>query len=134
MSRSGYTYEMDDQLVYGRYRGQVSSAIRGRRGQMFLQELGSVMDSMEEKVLIRNELIDENGDCCPIGVICKSRGLDINNVNYEEPKEVGALVDIAKCMAAEIAYENDEEGYNETPEDLWRRMRRWVSSNIAKEK
>lgn len=131
MSRSGYHDDLDP-LDLGRWRGQVKSAIRGKRGQAFLKELAAAMDAMPEKVLIASELIDDDGDCCTIGVVCKSRGIDVSKIDYEEPEQVGAAVGIARQMAAEIEYENDEACYStETPQDKWLRMRRWVESKIV---
>jgi hypothetical protein len=136
MSRHGYVddYE-DDQLSLGRYRAQVASAIRGNRGQSFLRELAAALDAMPEKVLIASELINEEGDCCAIGVVCKSRGIDVTKIDYEEPRQVGAAVGIARQMAAEIEYENDEGCWeSETPEQRWQRMRKWVDSKIRSER
>ena len=133
MSRHGYT-DCDDDLSIGRWRGQVASAIRGARGQKFLHELAVAMDAMPVKELIAGKLIDDEGDCCAIGVVCKSRGLDISQVDYEEPEQVGGLVGIAGQMAAEIEYENDDGGWRETPEQRWSRMRWWVKSKICQVK
>jgi len=154
MSRSGYVDDCDDLLAAGRWRAQVKSAIRGKRGQAFLRELADAMDAMPEKVLISGELISEEGDCCTIGVACKSRGVDVSTVDYECSEEVGAAVGIAHQMAAEIEYLNDELGDRfekvevpqppdkprhcgwkwrrvaETPEERWNRMRQWVDSQI----
>lgn len=133
MSRHGYIDECDspeDQRRYAMWRGQVKSAFRGKRGQAFLRELAAAMDAMPVKELIAGELIDAEGDCCTIGVVCKARGLDVSKIDYEEPEQVGGLVGIAKQMAAEIEWENDEGGYHETPEERWQRMRRWVDRRI----
>lgn len=130
MSRHGYIDDDDDCLALGRYRAQVASAIRGKRGQSFLRELAEAMDAMPVKELIENELIDDEGNCCAIGVVCKSRGLDVSTVDYEEPEQVGSLVGIARQMAAEIEFENDEGGWRETPEKRWTRMRKWVETKL----
>ena len=132
MSRSGYVDDMDDPLELGRWRAQVASATRGKRGQAFLRELAAALDAMPEKVLIANELINEDSDCCTIGVVCKSRGIDVSKIDYEEPKQVGEAVGIARQLAAEIEYENDEGWYGreESCEDRWKRMRNWVESKI----
>lgn len=142
MSRSGYN-DCDDVLAIGRWRAQVASAIRGKRGQAFLRELAAAMDAMPEKSLIANELIDEDGNCCTIGVICKLRNIDTSNVDATDPEQVGSLVGIAKQLASEIEYENDEfwkyeripatsawNRVDETNEERWQRMRRWVEKNI----
>ncbi len=135
MSRSGYVDDCDDQLAIGRWRGTVKSAIRGKRGQAFLRELADAMDAMPEKVLIADELINAEGDCCTIGVVCKARGIDVSNIDLEETEQVGAAVGIARQMVAEIEYENDEcgaWGHPETPAERWQRMRKWVDSRIVK--
>ena len=131
MSRSGYTDDCDDILQYGRWQGQLKSAIRGKRGQAFLRELADAMDAMPEKVLIANELINAEGDCCTIGVVCKSRGIDVSAIDHEEPEQVGGAVGIARQLAAEIEYENDDEWpCDETPEHRWKRMRKWVERHL----
>lgn len=133
MSRSGYTDDTDDTgdiLAIGRWRAQVASAIRGNRGQKFLHELAAAMDAMPEKVLIREELITTEGDCCALGVICKARGIDVRNVDELDSREVGGVVGIAWQLAAEIAYENDEREENRSPEARWIRMRAWVQRKL----
>ena len=145
MSRHGYTDDFDGEyLALGRYRAQVASAIRGGRGQGFLRQLATAMDAMPEKVLIAGELVNEDGDCCAIGVVCKFRGIDTSKIDYEAPEQVAAAVGIARQLAAEIEYENDECGdryervpgtqawkhVDETPEERWQRMRKWVESQI----
>lgn len=130
MSRSGYS---DD--CYGNsyelYRASVDRALMGKRGQRFLQELAEAMDDMTEKRLIAHELVTASGEMCTIGVVCKKRGLDVTNVDIEDPDRVGQLVNISRSMAAEIEYENDESGPSmETPEQRWTRMREWVADNL----
>jgi len=131
MSRSGYVDEMDDYLAMGRWRQAVKRAIEGKRGQAFLRELAEAMDAMPEKVLITDDLINKDGDCCTIGVVCKSRGVDVSNVDPDDPQDVGDAVGIARAMAAEIEFENDEDfwGRDESPEARWKRMRKWVAEN-----
>lgn len=133
MSRHGYVDYHDDDLGLGRYRGQVASAIRGKRGQAFLRELADAMDAMPEKILIAKELIDDEGDCCTIGVICKARGVDVSKIDSTDPHSVAAAVGIAYQMAAEIEYENDDGWYcrRETPQERWARMRKWVQRKLV---
>ena len=127
MSRSGYT---DDCEHLDLWRAAVDRAMRGRRGQAFLRELATAMDAMPEKILIANELVDDYGNVCAIGSVCKARGLDIERIDCDEPRSVGDAVGIARAMAAEIAYMNDEWGHGETPEHRWTRMRAWVQQQI----
>lgn len=145
MSRSGYSDDFDDGLALGRWRAQVGNSIRGKRGQAFLRELAAAMDAMPVKEIIPEELIDDEGQCCTIGVVCKARGIDVSSVDVHDTREVGGLVGITHQLAAEIAYENDECGrtyvrseggrwksQEETPAQRWQRMRRWVEKSIAK--
>jgi hypothetical protein len=129
MNRSGCVEECDDDLAFGRWRGQVTSAIRGHRGQAFLCELAEAMDAMPIKELITDELIDEHGNCCTIGVICKARGIDVSKIDPEDPRQVGDAVGIARQLAAEIEYENDD-FVCQLPKDRWVRMRTWVEKQI----
>ncbi len=52
-----------------RYRGAVASAIRGRRGQLFLQELACLLDAMplNRRRLIRHDLEHPLGEDAPAG-------------------------------------------------------------------
>jgi hypothetical protein len=59
MSRSGYCEDMDDQWAHIRWRGAVTSAIRGRRGQAFLREMLAALDAMPEKRLVAGALVFE---------------------------------------------------------------------------
>ena len=91
------------------------------------------MDAMPEKKLITSDLIDKNGGVCTIGVVCKSRELDVSKIDAYDADAVGKLVGIARSMAAEIEYENDENSPTyETPEERWLRMRKWVGDNLIK--
>lgn len=133
MSRSGYGCYSEYGNQINLYRGRVTRAIRGKRGQKFLVELALAMDAMPEKKLIRNELIAENGEMCTIGVICKTRGIDVKGVEVDDSEQVADLVGIAQSMASEIEYENDECGrLKETSDDRWIRMRKWVDRQIVR--
>jgi len=129
MSRHGLI-DAGDCEHYNLYRGTVTRILRSKRGQAFLKELAAAMDAMPEKVLIASELINDEGDCCAIGVICKAHDIDVQKIDYEEPEQVGAAVGIARQMAAEIEFENDEGVWQETPDQRWQRMRRWVAAHI----
>src|SRR6195256_714333 len=104
MSRSGYS---DDYEYLELYRATVGRAIKGKRGQAFLSELAAALDAIPEKALIRNELINEHGEVCAIGAVCKARSMDVSRIHEDEPEDVARAVGIARSMAAEIAYEND---------------------------
>lgn len=134
MSRSGYSEDYCGAENYPAeffYRA-VKNSISGKRGQKFLHELAREMDAMPEKRLIEGDLIDVDGECCAMGVICKARGIDVVGVDETDAEYVGNLIGIAPAMAREIAFENDDDfsGKTEPPEARWLRMREWVSSKL----
>lgn len=56
MSRAGYCDDIEDPLELGRWRAQVRSATRGKRGQKLLRDLLAALDAMPEKRLVADEL------------------------------------------------------------------------------
>jgi len=144
MSRSGYSDDCENWSLIC-WRGAVSSAINGKRGQAFLIELRGALDAMPVKRLIAEEL-EADGQFCTLGVIGSKRGLDMRGLDPDCREDVAQAFDIAPAMAAEIVYENDEyPGFyelqpdgsskwaRETPEHRWQRMREWVNSQIKKD-
>ncbi len=134
MSRSGYSDDFcGNEWDLIRWRGAVASAIRGRKGQAFLKEMLGVLDSMESKRLIDNELAI-GGEVCAIGAVGRARGLDMSGIDPEDRSTVAGTFGIAEALAAEIVWENDEDGFSkETPEARYQRMRQWVQSHIKQE-
>ncbi len=131
MSRSGYGEDCEYPELY---RHNVEQTIRSKRGQSLLRELAVQMDAMPEKILIEHELVNESGQCCTLGVVFKARGIDVSTVDESEPYVVAGKLGINHMMAAEIAYMNDEYGWEvETQEQRWTRMRKWVDENLIKE-
>jgi hypothetical protein len=111
MSRSGYTDDTDDQWGLIRWRGAVQSAIRGARGQTMLRELIDALDAMGDKRLYPGSFATADGEFCTLGVLGARRGLRMDDLGDEEdcdPEDVGARFGIAKAMAAEIMWLNDE--------------------------
>lgn len=129
MSRSGYSDDLENWDMI-RWRGAVASAIRGERGQQILRELAEAMDAMPNKRLIAHELVQE-GEFCALGVVGEKRGIDLTKIDPEDRDAVATQFNIAAAMAAEIVYENDEGGWQETPEQRWQRMRKWVASKLT---
>lgn len=131
MSRSGYSYDCDgDNWGLIRWRGQVASAIRGKRGQQFLQELVEALDALPEKKLIANNLQD-GANVCAIGSVGLRRGVDMTNIDPFDYDTLSGVFGVAHQLVREIEWMNDEAFYG-TPEERWSHMRDWAVSNLAK--
>lgn len=129
MGRSGYSDDFDGWGLI-RWRGAVSSALRGRRGQSFLRELLAVLDAMPEKTLITGEL-ERGGQVCTLGAIGRARGVSMEDIDPYDRASMASLFGIAEALAAEIMYENDEGTWrHDTGEMRWTRMRAWVEAQI----
>lgn len=138
MSRSGYSDDIDDQLALGRWRGQVASAMRGKRGQQLLRDLITALDALPEKKLIAHT-VAQDGCFCSLGAVAHLRGVDLAQPDpeYFNKAAAGNALDIPHQLAAEVVYENDEAGEylyaygeHESPEARWVRMRQWAVSNL----
>ena len=133
MSRSGYFDDCDSHWDLIKWRGQVASAIRGKRGQAFLRELLAALDAMPEKKLIAHDLIHE-GNVCAIGSVGVARGVDLAALDPYDYDKIAEVFGIAHQLVQEIEWWNDEGGYRDAPEARWSRMREWVASQIAEPK
>lgn len=128
MSRSGYSDDCD-QWALIRWRGAVTSAIRGKRGQAFLKEMLAALNRIPAKRLINGDL-EAHGEVCAIGAVGVQRGIDMAGIDPEDREMVARTFAIPAALAAEIMYENDEGGWRDTPEKRWQRVREWVAGNI----
>jgi hypothetical protein len=129
VSRSGYSEECDDLWALIRWRGAVASAIRGRRGQAFIEECLAALDALPEPRLESSVLVSETG-CCAMGAVAKHRGLDVSGVDPWDREQVASTFGIAEALAAEIAHENDNGDWHrhDTPEQRFARVRAWLVS------
>jgi hypothetical protein len=143
MSRSGYSDDCDDILAFGRWRAQVVSATRGKRGQAFLKDLLAALDAMPVKSLVSHEF-EADGEVCALGCIARQRGIDMSQFDpedYEVGDDIAKSLGIAHQLAKEIMFENDE-FYLWDPakgrirndptegEKRWAYMRKWVADQI----
>lgn len=158
MSRAGY-HEDGSEWDLIRWRGAVTSAIRGKRGQAFLREMLAALDALPEKKLITGALVFDGqadwdtevivgadrlvmgdghpvqiGDVCAMGAVVRARGQDVSQIDPYCAEDVAGIMGVADALAREIAYINDEEGpHRESPEQRFQRVRRWVEAKIYKE-
>jgi hypothetical protein len=143
MSRSGYNDDCDNDWSFVMWRGAVASAIKGKRGQGFLKEMLAAMDMLPVKRLAANELeapdhiscshwgLHEAESVCAIGSVGKARGIDMSKIDPEDYEIVADKFGIARAMAQEIVWINDEAGpWKETPEQRFERVRNWIVGEI----
>ncbi len=138
MSRSGFSDYDDygDNWATIRWRGAVTSALRGRRGQAFLREMLAALDALPEKRLVAEDLETRDDDpqarqVCALGAVGWARGLDMREVDPEDCERVAGLFRVPRALAEEVMYMNDEGVYRtETPEQRFTRMRAWVLGQI----
>ena len=130
MSRSGYNDDVETWDLI-RWRGAVSAAIRGKRGQAFLLEMWRAMLALPTHELIREDL-ERDANVCALGAVGKARGLEMAGVDAEDHERVAALFDIPHALACEIMWQNDDEGYwrYETGIARFRRMKKWIEDNL----
>jgi predicted outer membrane lipoprotein len=157
MSRSGYSDDCDGWALI-RWRGAVSQAIRGKRGQAMLCEMMQALDSLPEPTLAAEALVTADGEYCALGALGRARAMDLEQIDPDDREAVAAAFGVAEALAAEIMDLNDDHFdeeriyYNfdvcgpmrrwETHRQLrwkinpqagrirWSRMRAWVASNI----
>jgi hypothetical protein len=130
MSRSGYSeaYEMENWSLI-RWRGQVASAIKGKRGQAFLHELVEALDAMPEKRLIANDL-EHAGNVCAIGSVGVRRGVDMSVIDPHDYDKIAGIFGVAHQLVQEIEWMNDEGYFGATPEGRWKFMRDWAAEQL----
>jgi hypothetical protein len=134
VSRSGYSDDGNDDWRYVMWRGAVASSIRGKRGQAFLREMRDALDTMPEKRLAPDALV-QGGEVCAIGCVGLRRGVNMETLDADDADQVGIAFGIAAALVREIVFMNDEGSCQigqETPEQRWHRMRGWVEAQLRK--
>ena len=136
MGRHGYCndydcWDSDDQIHMINYRGAVKSALRGRRGQAFLQEMLEAMYALPSRELIAGELVRE-GSACALGSVALKRGMDVSHLDLDDYTAVAKAFGISEAMAREIMFVNDEGGAWTTMTDAARfeHVRRWIEGEL----
>ena len=126
MSRSGYSDDCDGWAMI-RWRGAVTSAIRGKRGQQALRDLLAALDALPEKRLAADALVSDDGEMCALGALGKARGMEMESIDPEDRESVARAFGISEALAAEIMYLNDEllDEYTSINVDIEGPMRPW---------
>lgn len=129
MSRSGYTDDCENDWALIRWRGQVSSAIRGRRGQAFLRELLDALDAMPVKRLVGG-VLRKDGEVCALGSLGEKRGVELEALDPYDYDTLSGVFGVAHQLIQEIEWINDEGVFAATPEKRWQEVRAWIVQNL----
>lgn len=131
MSRSGYCDDYDGEWALIRWRGAVASAIRGKHGQAFLREMLAALDALPAPRLIKDDLENDRGGVCAIGAVGRARGTPMAELDPEDSIAIGKAFGIARALAAEIEFINDEaSAWEESDETRFIRVRQWILAQI----
>lgn len=133
MSRHGYSQDGDcDDFSWIRWKGTITRAIRGKRGQDLLRRIVSALDAMPDKRLLASTFVEADGGCCTLGAVAKVEGIDLSDIDPDDCGDLGdsgTVHDLAKrfrvstSLAREVMYVNDE--HISTPEELVTDRGRW---------
>lgn len=135
-NRSNYSEDYcGDYWTWIRWRGAVTSSIRGKRGQAFLKELLETLDGLPEKKLISNTLATPQGEVCALGSVMCKRGLDAEKIDPYDYEQISTMLNIPESLVREIEYINDDQFlYTDgecTPEEArFKMVRQWVENHI----
>ena len=129
MSRSGYGDDCEGEAL-GLYRQAVDRGIRGPRGQALLREMIATLDAMPVKELAADVFVSGH-EVCAMGAVAEARGLDLAGLDEYDPRSVGTLLDIPWSLAAEIAWENDEDPRVQSDAARWAHMRTWAERHLV---
>lgn len=134
MSRSGYSDDCDGYEL-AMWRGVITSATYGKRGQRFFRDLVAALDAMPAKRLIDGDLETPEGEVCALGSLARAKGAKLEPDDTYDYDKLGATFDIAHQLACEVMYQNDEAFHSyprreETPEERWQRVRMWAARQI----
>jgi predicted outer membrane lipoprotein len=129
MSRSGYSDDCDGWALF-RWRGAVSQAIRGKRGQAMLGEMLQALDALPEPTLAAESLVTSDGEYCALGALGRARAMELESINPDDRESVAQAFGVAEALAAEIMDLNDRDSFDERIYfnfDVCGPMRRWES-------
>lgn len=139
MSRSGYSTDLENWALI-RWRGQVASAIRGKRGQRFLRELRDALDALDPKELVAGEFIREDGAVCALGAVARAQGIapniSVDMYDWDEcdNRSLAVDLDIAYQLVCEVEFCNDDAPYRHAEDAAavrWKYVRAWVEAEIV---
>jgi len=138
VSRSGLVDDYENDWSQIRWRGQVASAIRGKRGQAFLRDLIAALDAMPQKRLIANDIVvvdevSQETNVCALGSVLLRRGVPTGFIDPDDDdhrEELAGYLNIAPALVSEVEWLNDDGLWGPTPEERWQFIRDWAVRHL----
>lgn len=149
MSRFSDDYDEDFANQAALYNANTERCLKGKRGQAFLKEMEAALLTLPQKKLI-NGAVCQEGQVCAIGALALKRKRDAGDsiaaalywLEKEAPDEwqesdatadyAEEHLDVLRRLAFRMAWVNDlKEPEEETPEQRYERVLKWVRSKIA---
>ena len=141
MSRSGFhdmdEYDQDTILAMGRARGQIVSAIRGKRGQKFLRTALTALDAMEDKRLAGGTFgVGDAGCMCLFTSIATETGRASaipkrpNDDGKGTCHQLADAFNVAPILVRDLVWDNDENAPRD-PAARWQYMRDQIAAMIV---
>ena len=125
----------------GQQAGALRSAVRGRRGQRFLQDLIDALDALPVPELSAGALEDEEtGCCCAFGAVRRHRGAEAVPLGFDPmdedqtPDGLTEPFDVSRTLAWAVVQANEECSTSNTPDARRRRfqeVRRWAVAKLC---
>jgi hypothetical protein len=125
----------------GQQAGALRSAIRGQRGQRFLQDLVDALDALPVPELAAGLLEDEEtGCCCAFGAVRRYRGAEAVPLWFDPmeedltPDHLTEPFDVSRTLAWAVVQANEECSTSNTPDARRRRfkeVRRWAVAKLC---
>lgn len=162
MSRSGYDDDYGDVWQSIKWGGQLKAGLMGRRGQEMLADLVRALDAMPVKELAFGTFQSQEEGVCALGCVSAARGIDVTDLNSDEPedrydayetaKAIAARLNVPVAVACEVMHVNDDfdnppwmrwnastpmlgptaEDVRKDRESRWRSVRAWAVAQMER--
>jgi len=131
-------------------------SVNGKKGQAFLRRVEAALLAMPEKRLIREAIVEADGDVCALGSVAVHEGKEVSPELDYDPEDFGMKLGAPRLVAWRLVEINDIQcdydyltaqgplpinrggfsgaGYsvrvNVTPEERYERVLAWVRSQL----
>lgn len=143
-----YDEDFDNQSLL--FWANCERALKGKRGQQALRELREAMLALPEPCLISGRLADEKGGVCAVGALIVKKRVEkgeerravidelaqklTDNDDYmgaDVTATAGTSIGLTYALAYRLAYLNDEDYANYSPEERYNAVLRWIDGALA---